>query len=341
MLWSGKYWGGGRRGGPAGLAEIPAGQDSGAEPAGDLKPVRAHVPETLTPARAYAFAVARIWLTVPTFNEAGNIEPVLRLAHAQLERAAPGDYRMLVVDDASPDGTAELADRLRDELPAIEVLHRHHKEGLGRAYLAGFERALSAGAELVIVMDADLSHDPVHIPQLLAAAEYGDLVLGSRYVPEGGIVDWPPLRRLLSWAGSLYARSILGVAIRDLTGGFRCIRREVLEAVELPTLRSQGYVFNIELTYRAMRAGFRVVEVPIVFRDRRVGESKISLSIAIEALWLVPGLRFPILSRRWAAARAPLAGTAIAPEESVSTATPPPAAQETVPAALSGRRSAP
>jgi len=249
---------------------------------------------------------ARIWLTLPTFNEIGNIERVVRGTLEQLERLAPDDHRVLIVDDASPDGTGQLADRLAAELPAVAVLHRHGKQGLGAAYLAGFERALAEGAELVLVMDADYSHDPAHLPAILAAAQDSDLVLGSRYVPGGEVIDWPRLRRVLSRAGSLYARSILGVDIRDLTGGFRCIRREVLEHVELTTLRSQGYVFNIELTFRALRAGFRVTEVPIHFRDRTVGESKISLGIAVEALWLVPVLRFPAISRVWPAHSAQL-----------------------------------
>jgi dolichol-phosphate mannosyltransferase len=248
-----------------------------------------------------------VWVTVPTFNESGNVERIVRAALEQLERCVPGDHRVLIVDDASPDGTGRVADGLAAELPAVEVLHRVRKHGLGRAYLAGFEQALAGGAEMVIVMDADYSHDPAHLPAMLAAAADSDLVLGSRYVPGGEIINWPTLRRVLSRAGSLYSRTILGVQVRDLTGGFRCIRREVLEAVELPTLRSQGYVFNIELTYRALRAGFRVAEVPIVFRDRTVGESKISLSIAIEALWLVPSLRFPALRRLWPAKQVPLA----------------------------------
>ena len=239
----------------------------------------------------------RIWLTLPTFCEAGNLERIVRAVCAELERLAPGDYRVLVVDDASPDGTGERAEELAAELGVVEVLHRQGKRGLGRAYLAGFERAVAGGAQLVVVMDADYSHDPAYLPDLLSAAETSDLVLGSRYVPGGGVVDWPRLRRLLSRAGSLYARSMLGVDVRDLTGGFRCIRREVLETVELGSLRSQGYVFNIELTYRALRSGFRVREVPIVFPDRTIGESKISLGIAVEALWLVPTLRFPLLAR--------------------------------------------
>lgn len=283
-----------------------------------------------------------VWLTIPTFDEVGNVERVVRAVLGQLERYAPRNHRVLIVDDASPDGTGALADRLAAEVPELEVLHRPSKQGLGRAYLAGFERALAGGAELVIVMDADFSHDPAHLPDLLAAAGEGDLVLGSRYIAGGKIVDWPPLRRLLSRAGSLYARTVLGIDVRDLTGGFRCIRREVLEAVELPTLRSQGYVFNIELTFRALRAGFRVLEVPIVFRDRTVGESKISLPIAFEALWLVPGLRFPSLGRRWPAATAPLADTGAEVKETpISTASPPPGAREVVPASATPTRSAP
>lgn len=254
----------------------------------------------------------RIWLTIPTFCEAGNIERIVRAANAELERLAPGDHAVLIVDDESPDGTGELADRLAGELAPVEVLHRRGRPGLGRAYLAGFERALAGGAEVVIVMDADYSHDPAHLPAMLSAIATEDLVLGSRYVPGGQIVDWPPLRRALSRAGSLYSRLILGVRVRDLTGGFRCIRREVLEEVDLGTLRSQGYVFNIELTYRALRAGFRVGEVPITFHDRSVGESKISLSIAIEALWLVPVLRFPWMARLWPARKASLAHPASA-----------------------------
>ena len=234
---------------------------------------------------------AGLWLFLPTYNEAGNLEGIVRATADQLERAAPGDWRLLVVDDASPDGTGELADRLAEQLDRVDVLHRPGKEGLGKAYLAGFARALQGGAERVIVMDADFSHDPEHLPALIAAAAHSDLVLGSRYVTGGRIADWPPLRRLLSRFGSTYARLILGVGVRDLTSGFRCVRRSVLETVEPSTLRAQGYVFNIELTYRALLAGFTVTEVPICFRDRKAGESKMSLPIAFEALVLVPKLR--------------------------------------------------
>jgi dolichol-phosphate mannosyltransferase len=233
----------------------------------------------------------RVWLFLPTYNEAENLDAIVRATARQLEEVRRGDWRLLVVDDASPDGTGQLADRLAAELPGIEVLHREGKQGLGPAYLAGFEHALARGAEFVIVMDADFSHDPGHLPAMLAAAEDSDLVLGSRYVAGGEITNWPRLRRALSRSGSLYARLMLGVTVRDLTSGFRCVRRRVLETVEPSTLRSQGYVFNIELTYRALLAGFVVTEIPITFRDREEGESKMSLPIAIEALRLVPKLR--------------------------------------------------
>src|SRR3954451_4362863 len=234
---------------------------------------------------------ARVWLFLPTYNETDNLEAIVKATIAQLELAAPGDGRLLVVDDASPDGTGALADRLAEELPGVEVLHRQGKEGLGPAYLAGFEYALKRDAEWVIVMDADFSHDPAHLPALIAAAKESDLVLGSRYVEGGRVENWTPLRRILSRSGSLYARLMLGVKVRDLTSGFRCVHRRVLESVEPSTLRSQGYVFNIELTYRALLAGFSVKEIPIRFQDREEGESKMSLRIAIEALRLVPKLR--------------------------------------------------
>ena len=234
---------------------------------------------------------AGLWLFLPTYNEAENVEGIVRATAGVLERVAPGDWGVLVVDDASPDGTGARADRLAAELERVEVLHRPGKEGLGKAYLAGFAHALESGAERVVVMDADFSHDPSYLPALLAASDDAELVLGSRYVSGGRIADWPRLRRLLSRFGSLYARRVLGVGVHDLTSGFRCVRRGVLEAVEPSTLRAQGYVFNIELTYRALLAGFTVREVPICFRDRTAGDSKMSLPIAFEALMLVPKLR--------------------------------------------------
>jgi dolichol-phosphate mannosyltransferase len=234
---------------------------------------------------------ARIWIVMPTYNEAPNIEAILRATTAELDRLVPGEYRVLVVDDSSPDGTGQIADRMALELDPVEVLHREQKSGLGQAYLAGFSRALAAGAQLVMEMDSDFSHDPRYLGALLAAADDADLVLGSRYVPGGGVRDWGLVRRLISRGGGLYARVILGVHVRDLTGGFKCIRREVLEAIELESVRAEGYVFQIEVTYRALRAGFRVREVPIVFRDRTAGSSKMSARIALEAMWLVPRLR--------------------------------------------------
>ena len=229
-----------------------------------------------------------VWLVIPTYNEADNLRNVVVAAATELERAAPQDHRILIVDDNSPDGTGAIAHELAAEFEWVEVLHRPGKSGLGQAYLAGFARALSGGAQLVIEMDADFSHNPRYIPQLLAAAEDADLVLGSRYVPGGGVRDWGLLRRLVSRGGGIYARRILGVHVRDLTGGFKCIRRAVLEAIDLPSVRAEGYVFQIEVTYRAVLAGFRVREIPIVFADRALGTSKMSTRIAVEAMLLVP-----------------------------------------------------
>jgi dolichol-phosphate mannosyltransferase len=209
------------------------------------------------------------------------------------------DVRVLVIDDNSPDGTGELADRLAQELDYVAVLHRERKEGLGPAYLAGFRRALSDGAELVLEMDCDFSHDPNDVPRLLTAVEHGaDLALGSRYVPGGGVRNWGLVRRLISEGGSLYARVLLGVKVRDLTGGFKCYRRAVLETIDLDAVESKGYAFQIETTYRVLRAGFQVVEVPITFADREVGGSKMSKAIVAEAIWKVPGLRLAALFGR-------------------------------------------
>ena len=236
------------------------------------------------------------WLILPTYNEAENIEPIVDAVLAVLSRAAPGAHRILIVDDGSPDGTGEIADRLAAGHGAVEVLHRTEREGLGPAYLAGFAYALEHGAQFVIEMDADFSHDPADLSRLLAAARSADLVLGSRYVPGGGVADWGVGRQLVSRGGSLYARLVLGLKVRDLTGGFKCFRREVLEAIDLPTVRSLGYGFQVELTDRAVRAGFRVVEVPIIFRERVLGSSKMTWRIAAEAALLVPKLRFARIS---------------------------------------------
>jgi dolichol-phosphate mannosyltransferase len=238
------------------------------------------------------------WLILPTYDEAENIEAIVAAARAVLAEAAPGGYRILVVDDGSPDGTGQIADRLAAEHPEVEVLHRTVREGLGPAYIAGFEHALAAGAAYILEMDADFSHDPADLARLLAAAADADVVLGSRYVAGGGVAEWGHVRRLVSRGGSWYARRVLGLRVRDLTGGFKCFRREVLEAIDLPTVRSRGYAFQIELTHRAVRAGFRVVELPIVFRDRRAGRSKMSWRIAGEAALLVPRLRFGRRARR-------------------------------------------
>lgn len=228
------------------------------------------------------------WVVLPTYNEADNIEPMV----AALLDVLPAERRLLVVDDASPDGTGRIADSIAAEHPEVEVLHRSGKEGLGPAYVAGFRRALAGGAGLVVQIDCDFSHDPADVPRLLAAAEGADLVLGSRYVPGGGVGDWGRVREAISRWGSAYARLWLGLPYRDLTGGFKCIRSEVLEAIGLDTLSSLGYAFQVETTFRAARAGFRIVEVPIVFHDRRVGESKMSRAIVAEAAWRVPAMRF-------------------------------------------------
>ena len=232
------------------------------------------------------------WLVVPTYNEADNLEALTDAALRVLSAAAPEGFVMLVVDDGSPDGTGQLADRLAAEHEPVRVLHRSEKAGLGPAYLAGFAAAMAGGAGYVIEMDADFSHDPPDLARLLAAARAGaDLVLGSRYVDGGGVTDWGALRRLVSRAGSLYARWMLGLAVHDLTGGFKCFSRATLEAIDFPSVRSRGYAFQIELTYRAARCGCEIVELPIVFRERRRGQSKMSSRIALEAFWRVPQMR--------------------------------------------------
>jgi dolichol-phosphate mannosyltransferase len=224
-------------------------------------------------------------ICLPTYNERENLERMVRAL-------GPLGVSVLVIDDNSPDGTGGLADRLAEELDYVEVLHRERKEGLGPAYLAGFRHALAGDAELVLEMDCDFSHDPADVPRLLAAAEGADVAVGSRYVAGGSIRNWGLVRRFVSAGGSFYARVLLGVDVRDLTAGFKCYRRTVLETIDLDAISSRGYAFQIETTYRALRAGFRVVEVPIAFADREHGGSKMSKSIVLEAMWKVPVLRF-------------------------------------------------
>ena len=227
------------------------------------------------------------WLVLPTYNEAENIEPFVAAVRDNL----PAGAQVLIVDDNSPDGTGARADALAERHEDVAVIHRRHKEGIGPAYVAGFRQALAGGAGLVLEMDSDFSHDPAYLPRLLDAAKRADLVLGSRYVAGGGVSDWGALRRAISRGGSTYARLVLGVDVHDLTGGFKCFRREVLEAIDLDSVQARGYAFQVEMTYRAIRQGFKVVEVPIVFRDRRAGNSKMDRGIVAEAAWQVPRLR--------------------------------------------------
>jgi dolichol-phosphate mannosyltransferase len=233
----------------------------------------------------------RATVCLPTYNERENLEPMLRALGEH-------DVRVLVIDDNSPDGTGRLADRLAQELDYVEVLHRPHKEGLGPAYVAGFRRALADGAELILEMDADFSHSPADVPRLIAATDAADLALGSRYVDGGEIVNWGPVRRAISAGGSFYARTLLSVRPHDLTGGFKCYRADVLRTIDLDAIHSKGYAFQIETTYRTLRAGFTVVEVPIRFVDREAGGSKMSRAIVLEAIWKVPTLRLAALRGR-------------------------------------------
>jgi dolichol-phosphate mannosyltransferase len=232
---------------------------------------------------------------LPTYNERENIEPMIRALGSVLDTATD---RVLVIDDGSPDGTGVLADRLAEELPWVSVLHRETKEGIGPAYAAGFRRALAEDAQLVLEMDCDFSHDPADVPRLIAASENADLVLGSRYVDGGGTENWGRLRRFVSRGGCLYAQLLLGVGVRDLTGGFKCFRREAIEAIDLDAVSARGYGFQIETTYRVLRAGLRVQEIPIRFTERRVGDSKMSGAIVAEAAWRVPLLRLRSLTGR-------------------------------------------
>jgi dolichol-phosphate mannosyltransferase len=229
---------------------------------------------------------------LPTYDERENVERMVRTLVGL-------GVRVLVIDDNSPDGTGEIADRLAEELEDVSVLHRPQKQGLGPAYLAGFRRALDDGADLVLEMDCDFSHDPADVSRLIGAADDADVVLGSRYVPGGRVGNWGPLRRFISRGGSLYAQIILGLPIRDLTGGFKCYRRAVLEALPLDEIDSKGYAFQIETTYRALRMGFRVREIPITFVDREKGGSKMSKAIVVEGVWKVPALRLAAFHRQF------------------------------------------
>jgi dolichol-phosphate mannosyltransferase len=234
--------------------------------------------------------VRSTWLILPTYNEADNLEQMVQAVLPRLAEGG-GEPRILIVDDASPDGTGAIADRLAAENPEVSVLHRSRKDGLGRAYLAGFQAALDGGADLILQMDCDFSHDPADVPRLIAASGSADVALGSRYVPGGGVENWALRRRIQSRGGCAYARLILGVPVRDLTGGFKCWRRGALEALDFDGVDAHGYGFQIEMTYRAIKAGLTVTEVPIVFRERREGQSKMTAWITLEAVWKVPALR--------------------------------------------------
>jgi dolichol-phosphate mannosyltransferase len=238
----------------------------------------------------------RATVCIPTYNERENLERMVRALGEVLDTERD---RVLVVDDNSPDGTGEIADRLAAELSWVGVLHRERKEGIGRAYLDAFRHVLRDESEYVLEMDCDFSHDPADVPRLIAACDDGaDLALGSRYVAGGGTRNWRLLRRFISRGGSLYAQILLTVGVRDLTGGFKCFRRTVLETVDLDAVHANGYAFQIELTYRALKKGFRVVELPITFVDREVGGSKMSRAIVVEAVWKVPALRLRALRGR-------------------------------------------
>jgi dolichol-phosphate mannosyltransferase len=239
--------------------------------------------------------VPRAVVCLPTYNERENLEPMVRALGEVLDTERDG---ILVVDDSSPDGTGEIADRLATELSWVSVLHRERKEGIGPAYVAAFRRALAEGAELLLEMDCDFSHDPGDVPRLIAATGEADLVLGSRYVKEGGVENWGLLRRVVSRAGCVYAQVLLGLRVRDLTGGFKCFRRQTLETIDLGALSSHGYAFQIETTYRVVHAGLRVQEIPIRFVERRAGASKMTGAIVAEAVWKVPVLRLRSLTGR-------------------------------------------
>ena len=230
------------------------------------------------------------WVCIPTYNERENVHGLVAAVRSSLDSAGI-DGHVLVIDDGSPDGTGAIADLMAESDARVHVLHRAEKCGIGPAYIDGFRYALAQGAELILEMDCDFSHDPASVPRLIEAARGADLVIGSRYTPGGGVTDWGLVRRGISRGGCLYAQAILGTPVRDLTGGFKCFRRRVLEAIPLDEVSGQGYGFQVEMTYRTLLAGFRVVEVPITFTDRTVGQSKMSRDIVVEAATLIPRLR--------------------------------------------------
>ena len=226
-------------------------------------------------------------IIIPTYNETENLRPILAAIFSYVSATD-----ILVVDDNSPDGTGELADAIASEDTRVHVLHRPGKLGLGTAYIAGFKYAIAHGYDAVFEMDADFSHDPRYLPDFLEAIEYADLVIGSRYVHGGGTPNWSLVRRFISGGGNIFARFMLGISVHDCTAGYRCYRREVLENIDLESIQSQGYAFQVELAYRVMQQGFRIVEIPITFMDRRVGKSKMSRKIVIEAFAYVLRTRF-------------------------------------------------
>jgi len=229
----------------------------------------------------------QILVIIPTYNEAANLEKLSREIHSQLPEAD-----ILIVDDNSPDGTGELAERLRRKNQHIKLIRREKKSGLGSAYIRGFKYALANGYDFVFEMDADFSHNPQYLPDFLAEVYRYNLILGSRYIPGGEISNWGVFRKLLSSAANLYARGVLGLPFHDLTGGFKCYSRRLLQDLDLDAIISEGYVFQIETTYRAWRKGYTIKEIPIIFKERKKGKSKISRGICLEAIWKVPLLRF-------------------------------------------------
>lgn len=241
-----------------------------------------------TPSRGSLASGERALVIVPTYNESENVTRIVPMILSQDPR-----LEVLVVDDNSPDGTGQLADELAAETPRVHVLHRPGKQGLGRAYLAGFKWALERDYAFIFEMDADFSHDPAHLPEFLAAVRDADVVLGSRYRDgKVTVVNWPMARLMLSYGANMYARAVTGLRLGDATGGFKCFRRHVLLAIPLEQVRSNGYAFQIEMSFRAWKRGFRIAEIPIVFHDRTEGESKMSKGIVQEAIWMVWRLRW-------------------------------------------------